>query len=212
MFNLMLIHFIGLLTPGPDFFYIIRMSARSSRRNAICAVIGICLGVAVWAGLSILGLAILFQTFPILHALIMLLGGSYLFYLGIIMLKVHENIHFDPDAEKQINQNSSIKQEIMKGLFVNLSNAKAILYFASVMSLVLVNLSSLWQMWLAFGLIFIETLLYFYTLSVLFSRPVAKRFYSQYSRYIDNGAGAIFALFGLYLIYSSVIEEMSQFS
>jgi len=60
------------------------------------------------------------------------------------------------------------------------------------------------QILTALAVITVETFLYFYVISVLFSRSVAKQFYSQYSRYIDNTAGLIFILFGIYLIYSGV--------
>ena len=60
------------------------------------------------------------------------------------------------------------------------------------------------QILTALAVITVETFLYFYIISVLFSRSVAKQFYSQYSRYIDNAAGLIFIFFGIYLIYSSV--------
>ena len=60
------------------------------------------------------------------------------------------------------------------------------------------------QILTALAVITVETFLYFYVISVLFSRSVAKQFYSQYSRYIDNAAGLIFIFFGIYLIYSGV--------
>ncbi|MGC7590014.1 homoserine/threonine efflux transporter [Bisgaard Taxon 46] len=206
MLNLMIVHFFGLITPGPDFFYVSRLAASNSRRNAICGVIGITIGVLFWALASILGLAILFTTIPMLHGVIMCLGGGYLAYLGLLMLKSRNNVVFEDATEQEINKMTSIKKEIAKGLMVNLSNAKAIIYFASVMSLVLVNLTETWQILTALLVIVVETFLYFYVISVLFSRPIAKHFYSQYSRYIDNLSGVIFLLFGGYLVYSGIIE------
>lgn len=90
MLNLIIVHFFGLITPGPDFFYVSRLAASNSRRNALCAVIGITLGVLFWALASILGLAILFNTVPVLQGLVMTLGGGYLAYLGYLMLKVNK--------------------------------------------------------------------------------------------------------------------------
>ncbi|MGC7559242.1 homoserine/threonine efflux transporter [Pasteurella sp. PK-2025] len=206
MLNVMIVHFFGLITPGPDFFYVSRLAAHNSRRNALCGVIGITLGVLFWALASVLGLAILFTTIPMLHGVIMCLGGGYLAYLGSLMLKSDTNVVFDSQSEQVLNQASSIKKEILKGLMVNLSNAKAIIYFASVMSLVLVNLTETWQILTALLLIVLETFIYFYLVSILFSRPVAKRIYSQYSRYLDNLSGAIFLLFGGYLVYSGLLE------
>ncbi|WP_386685940.1 homoserine/threonine efflux transporter [Lonepinella sp. MS14437] len=209
MLNLIVVHFFGLLSPGPDFFYVSRMAASNSRRNTVCGILGITIGVAIWAAAAILGLAILFKTLPVLHGVIMLLGGSYLCYLGLKMVKVRENTVFTELTEQDFNQETTIKAEIMKGLWVNLSNAKVVIYFSSVMSLVLVNMHEIWQMFTAFIIIVVETFLYFYIVSLLFSRPFAKRFYSQYSRYIDNVAGVIFLAFGSYLAYSGVQEILS---
>jgi len=181
MLNLMIIHLVGLLSPGPDFFYVSRISAMSSRREAIGGVIGITIGVLIWATAAVLGLAIIFATMPIIQGIVMMLGGSYLVYLGIKMAKVKTNAVFD---EKP--------------------NAKVVIYFSSVMSLVLVNITETSQILTALTVITVETFLYFYIISVLFSRSVAKQFYSQYSRYIDNAAGLIFIFFGIYLIYSGV--------
>lgn len=197
---------MGLLSPGPDFFYVSRAAAIHSRRAAIYGVIGITIGVSIWAMAAVLGLAIVFKTMPELQGIVMALGGSYLFYLGVKMARVTTNAVFD---EINSRQNTASKNEIIKGLLVNLSNAKVVIYFSSVMSFVLVNITETRQMLTALLLITIETFVYFYVISLLFSRPFAKRFYSRYSRYIDNASGVIFILFGAYLIYSGALNIMS---
>ena len=203
MLNLMIIHLVGLLSPGSDFFYVSRVSAMSSRREAIGGVIGITIGVLIWATAAVLGLAIIFATMPIIQGIVMMLGGAYLVYIGIKMAKVKTNAVFDEKQNANV-PNQSTLTSIMKGLLVNLSNAKVVIYFSSVMSLVLVNITETSQILTALAVITVETFLYFYIISVLFSRSVAKQFYSQYSRYIDNVAGLIFIFFGIYLIYSGV--------
>ena len=197
---------MGLLSPGPDFFYVSRAAATHSRRTAIYGVIGITIGVTIWATAAVLGLAIVFKTMPALQGIVMALGGSYLFYLGVKMARVTTNAVFD---ESNLVQNTASKNEIIKGLLVNLSNAKVVIYFSSVMSFVLVNITETRQMLTALLIITIETFVYFYVISLLFSRPFAKRFYSRYSRYIDNASGVIFILFGAYLIYSGALNIMS---
>ena len=197
---------MGLLSPGPDFFYVSRAAAIHSRRTAIYGVIGITIGVTIWATAAVLGLAIVFKTMPALQGIVMALGGGYLFYLGVKMARVTTNAVFD---ETNSVQNTESKNELIKGLLVNLSNAKVVIYFSSVMSFVLVNITETRQILTALFLITIETFVYFYVISLLFSRPFAKRFYSRYSRYIDNASGAIFILFGAYLIYSGALNIMS---
>ena len=194
---------MGLLSPGPDFFYVSRAAAIHSRRTAIYGVIGITIGVSIWATAAVLGLAIVFKTMPALQGIVMALGGSYLFYLGVKMARVTTNAVFD---ETNLVQNTASKNEIIKGLLVNLSNAKVVIYFSSVMSFVLVNITETQQMLTALLIITLETFVYFYVISLLFSRPFAKRFYSRYSRYIDNASGVIFILFGAYLIYSGALK------
>ncbi|EHK90151.1 LysE family transporter [Aggregatibacter actinomycetemcomitans] len=205
MLNLMFVHLMGLLSPGPDFFYVSRVAAIRSRRTALYGVIGITLGVIVWATAAVLGLAIVFKTSPALQGVVMALGGGYLFYLGVKMARVKTNAVFnDPTEEQSIDS----KSELLKGLLVNLSNAKVVIYFSSVMSFVLVNITETRQILTALLIIMVETFLYFYVISILFSRPFAKRFYSRYSRYIDNVSGVIFILFGTYLIYSGALKVL----
>jgi len=202
----MFVHLMGLLSPGPDFFYVSRAAAIHSRRTAIYGVMGITIGVTIWATAAVLGLAIVFKTMPALQGIVMALGGSYLFYLGVKMARITTNAVFD---ESNLVQNTASKNEIIKGLLVNLSNAKVVIYFSSVMSFVLVNITETRQMLTALLIITIETFVYFYVISLLFSRPFAKRFYSRYSRYIDNASGVIFILFGAYLIYSGALNIIS---
>ena len=209
MLNLIIVHFFGLLSPGPDFFYVSRKAASSSRQTTLAAILGICFGVLLWAAASILGLSLLFASSPKLQDLVMILGGSYLVYLGYKMLKVRSNAVFD---ESRVPQEGSFGKEFSLGLMVNLSNAKVVVYFASVMSFVLGGMQQTGQMLAALAIIVIEAFLYFYLVSLLFSRPLAKRIYSRYSRYIDNFAGFIFVCFGGYLIYQGWLELMNSTS
>ncbi len=210
MLNLLIVNLFGLLSPGPDFFYVSRVAAMSSRRDALCAVIGVSLGVFIWASATILGLAVLFTAMPAVQGIIMMLGGSYLIYLGSQMVQVRENVAFADTGFKQTQYKNDAWKEIRKALWVNLSNTKVVIFFSSVMSMVLNGLHEPIQMLTALMAIVTECFLYFYIISVLFSRPMAKRFYSRYSRYIDNVAGVIFILFGLFLIYSGAVETIQS--
>ena len=138
-----------------------------------------------------LGLAVLFVTIPALHGVIMLLGGSYLAYLGFLMARSKNTLNLNRTLILNLISKPRLKRNFERAL-VNLSNAKVVVYFSSVMSLVLVNITEMWQIILAFMVIVVETFCYFYVISLIFSRNIAKRLYSQYSRYIDNMAGIVF--------------------
>lgn len=51
-----LVHLIALMSPGPDFFFVSQTAASRSHREAMMAVVGISLGIMVWAGVALMGL------------------------------------------------------------------------------------------------------------------------------------------------------------
>lgn len=203
MLNILLIHLAGLLSPGPDFFYVVRQSASHSIRAGILAAIGISLGIIFWAAFSILGLVWLKQHLgDMVQYVIMVVGGSYLLYIGISMLRISDNVTFAKNSENPTALHSLT--EIRKGLMINIFNAKAGAYFTSVISGFLDNFSKLHLQIELLLLFVISTLIYFCLVALLFSRKPIRQFYSQYSRYIDNAAGVVFASFGLLLIFEGI--------
>jgi len=203
MLNILLIHLAGLASPGPDFFYVVRQSASHSIRAGILAAIGISLGIIFWAAFSIFGLVWLKQHLgDVVQYVIMVVGGSYLLYIGISMLRISDNVTFAKNSENQTALHSLT--EIRKGLMINIFNAKAGAYFTSVISGFLGNFSELHLQIELLLLFVISTLIYFCLVALLFSRKTIRQFYSQYSRYIDNAAGVVFAGFGLLLIFEGI--------
>ena len=55
------VHIIALASPGPDTFIVMQTAASKSRKEAMMCVVGITVGVAAWAAVSLLGLQWLFE-------------------------------------------------------------------------------------------------------------------------------------------------------
>lgn len=203
LMTIFLVHLAGLLSPGPDFFYVVKQSASHSIQKGILASTGIAIGIIFWAAFAIFALAYLSHNFgSLFQALIMLVGGSYLIYIGIKMLKVRSNSTFE-NSEMSLQPLNAFK-EIKDGLLINIFNAKAGAYFSSVISAFVGDLTD-FQLQMEILLLFVvSTFIYFSLVAVLFSRRPIRQFYSRYSRYIDNGAGVIFSLFGLKLIFEGI--------
>lgn len=203
MFTILLIHLAGLASPGPDFFYVVRQSAGHSNRAGVLAAIGIALGIIFWAGFAIFGLAWLNNSIgAIFQYMVMLVGGCYLAYIGSKMVRVMKNATFQNDLQNLTELRPLT--EIKKGLLINLFNAKAGVYFTSVVSAFIGNFKENSDLFILLLLFVISTLIYFVIVAVLFSRKPVQQFYSKYSRYIDNVAGLIFICFGLMLIYEGI--------
>ena len=85
--TLALVHLLALMSPGPDFFFISQTAISRSSREALMGVLGVTLGVAVWAAVALLGLNLLLEKMAWLHQLIMLGGGLYLLWMGYQLLR-----------------------------------------------------------------------------------------------------------------------------
>lgn len=205
------IQLVALISPGPDFFLITQVAVSHSRREAFMAVFGVTIGVAVWALIALLGLHLLVEQFPWIQGALYLAGGSYLSYLGLLLLK--SGLRARHQQKQGIANNVTEKvmarivderkgvEFLFKGLLTNLANPKALIYFGSVFVLFVGdNISNIMRVEI-FALVVILTFLWFAVVAILFSLPKPKAIYQKLGAYIDATAGALFLLFGLNLLY-----------
>ncbi|TCV95928.1 threonine efflux protein [Luteibacter rhizovicinus] len=195
------VHIVALITPGPDFFFVSQLAASRSKREALFGVVGIALGVAVWAALALLGLQLLLHRLVWLERGIAICGGAYLLWMAFQMLRGAVRAP-QPGAGPVVDlRGSSPLVALRRGLLTNLANPKAAVYFASIFSAFLgdsVDTSSRWGLW---TLVTVETFAWFAVVAGVFALPAMRRGYVRASRWIDGGAGVFFALFGLHLIF-----------
>lgn len=196
-----LVHFVALVSPGPDFFFVSQLAASRSRREALAGVIGIALGAAVWAALALLGLQLLLHRLAWLERGIAIVGGAYLCCMGLQMLRASWKARPDAVAPVVDVSDSSPARALLKGLATNLANPKAAVYFASIFSALLGDGMSGAARWGLWTMVTAETVLWFTLVAAIFALPAMRRAYVRAARWIDGGAGAIFALFGLHLIF-----------
>ncbi|OTH00730.1 MULTISPECIES: LysE family transporter [Acinetobacter] len=194
-----LIHFFALLSPGPDFFFVSQSAIRQSRSHAMFAALGISLSILVWAICAISGLHFLFQKIAWLQQALVILGGLYLFYLGIQLFKSA----FNKQASVQQLSTAIPKSKItllLQGFFTNMANPKALVYFSSVFSLAINADMPLTTQSSLLALIWLESLIWFALVAYLFSWHKMNAAYQRLSKWIDGLTGGIFISFGCYLI------------
>lgn len=201
MWTIFLVQLVGLISPGPDFFYIARKAMGDSRRNALLATIGICLGVGFWSLMVLFGLAALNRLIPSFQSILMILGGGYLAYSGIKMIQITQNTQLDTHPIKHYQ---SAWKEILGGLMINLSNPKIVVFFSSVLAGYVSNLGQLSDILFVLLILVGSALVYFSLIAVSLSHHKIRAFYAKNSRYLDNFAGVIFILFGGKLIYEGL--------
>lgn len=179
-----LVHLIALMSPGPDFFFVSQTAASRSRREAMMGVVGISLGIVVWAGVALMGLHLILQKMAWLHQIIMVGGGMYLCWMGWQLLRSARTQQAQPPAEAQVALPKA-GRSFIRGFLTNLSNPKAVIYFGSV-----------------FSLFVAETFVWFSLVAVVFALPAMRRGYQRLAKWIDGVAGVLFTGFGLHLIFT----------
>ncbi|MGY0147661.1 threonine export protein RhtC [Edwardsiella tarda] len=190
------VHLLALMTPGPDFFFVSQTALSRSRAEALRAVIGISLGVVVWAAVALMGLHLLLLKMAWLQRIITLGGGLYLCWMGWQMLCAARR----PATDAPLRGAPLHGSAFWRGLLTNLSNPKAVIYFGSVFSLFVGDEVGAGQRLGLFVLIVAETALWFSLVASVFALPVMRRGYQRLARWIDGVAGSLFTAFGLHLI------------
>lgn len=196
-----LVHLIALMSPGPDFFFVSQTAASRSRREAMMGVVGISLGIVVWAGVALMGLHLILQKMAWLHQIIMVGGGIYLCWMGWQLLRSARAQQAQPAAEARVALPKA-GRSFIRGFLTNLSNPKAVIYFGSVFSLFVGDSVGAGARWGLFLLIVAETFVWFSLVAVVFALPAMRRGYQRLAKWIDGVAGVLFTGFGLHLIFT----------
>jgi threonine efflux protein len=193
------IHVIALVSPGPDVALVIQNSTRYGRQTGVYIALGLSVGIFFHALLSLTGVSYLVYQQPTLFAVLQLLGGSYLLYLGGRTL--HSTKRNWRQEEGDVTSTSEYlldnkRQAFSRGFMTNILNPKALVFFVSLMSTIvppnmslLGKSSALIMLW---GLSFV----WFAALAWMLSTKRFQLKLQTASRYIDLSCGIIFTIIG----------------
>ncbi|USD65342.1 LysE family translocator [Vibrio sp. SCSIO 43136] len=196
-----LVHFIGLMSPGPDVALVVQNAARHGRSTGIAIAAGLSVGILLHSLFSLTGVSVLVHQHPTLFALVQVAGASYLLYLGIGALRslrgTSSNVFEKP---QQLIKNK--RRAFIRGFITNILNPKAVVFFISLMSsLVPADMSTTGK---AIALVILGGLSFFWFsfLAWALSTQRLQRKMHQASRYIDGLCGLVFCSVGVGIWYS----------
>ena len=133
--SILLIHFLAVISPGPDFFMAIKNSLTYSRKIGIFTAVGFGLGIGVHVFYSIAGVALLISESIVIFSIIKYLGVAYLLYIGVKSL-LAKPTYLQIEKQKHKKEVTPIKA-IFQGFLTNVLNPKATLFFLSLFTLVI---------------------------------------------------------------------------
>ncbi|MBP3088333.1 LysE family translocator [Corynebacterium sp. sy017] len=218
---LFMIWIAAIALPGPDLLQIIRVGTKDRLSGIYCAA-GIMIGNTVWIIASLLGMAALIETQPIILHLIQLFGGAYIAWMGFGSIKAgwaaRNKTHSadqelidaadsaNPAANPAQSASLSMAQALRLGIVTNLSNPKAIVFFASIFAqFIQPGMNIGWTIGIALFLIVVGCIWFIgFAIAV---RAFARRIIASGS-FIDIAAGIIFLLIGLYMVYEGTSAIM----
>ncbi|RYC41156.1 LysE family transporter [Pectobacterium zantedeschiae] len=186
---------LGMLSPGPDFFLVIRNAARYPRAAAMMTALGVICGVATHMAYCVAGLAVVITTTPWLFNVLKYAGAAYLIWIGIQALFTRGGSKMDVSNLTQ--QSVSLKKAFLQGYLCNLLNPKATLFFLAMFTQVLNIHSGIGEkLWYAM-IIWLLSLVWWPLLVVLFQSEPVRRGLAKVQKLVDKLLGTVLIALGI---------------
>ena len=132
-----LAHLIALTSPGPDTAVVLRQVSLYGRVEGYKTSLGIGIGIYIHCVLAVNGISLIIISNDFYKFAISLVGGIYILYLGISMLR-------SDLRELPVLQDNHIKKanSFLNGLITNIFNVKAFLFFVSLFTVLIDGLNN----------------------------------------------------------------------
>lgn len=131
-FTLTSIYFLALLSPGQDFFLIIKHALTHGYQKAWWSCLGIASGNALYIALAYIGHEFL-SRYALVVSLIEMGGALFLLYLGFLLLLAPK-----PSLENALHVKSKMAFKLLvQGLLSALLNPKNILFYFSLLFMII---------------------------------------------------------------------------
>ena len=193
-----IMHLIALTSPGPDTAIVIRQVSLYGRNEGFKTAVGIGIGIYLHCLLAINGISLIITSNELYKFIISIIGSVYIMYLGINMLiSKSENINND--------SKSTPKNSILIGLITNVFNVKAFLFFVSLFSFLIEDMTDIY--FYIFPIYFaLTSSLWFIFLSYIFTASKNKTFNMYSNKYLSSIMSLILCFIALFILIRSIYE------
>ncbi|MBP5955611.1 LysE family transporter [Pseudomonas anatoliensis] len=197
------IHFLAVVAPGPDFAVTIRQSVRFGRLVGICTALGIGAGISVHVLYTLLGVGALMHTTPWLLTVAKVIGGAYILYLGVSLLRSKPKSTLEGD---KIADEPAAEQTLFKafstGFLTNATNPKATLFFLAIFTTIIsastpLEIQALYGVWMCF-----VNALWFVIVALFFSSNKVRLLFMRMGHWFERTMGVVLILFAGRLMLS----------
>jgi len=132
------VYIFAIVSPGPNFILVVNSALSSTRRTGLVTALGVATGSGLFGLAGLLGVIVLIQSLPNFAILSRLIGGGYLVWLGIDMVRLGRRGNGAAGGHKSGTVPSSNALTAWRtGLFTNLTNPKAWAFYIALFTVVL---------------------------------------------------------------------------
>jgi RhtB (resistance to homoserine/threonine) family protein len=204
------VYFLAVVSPGPDFAVTVSQSVRHGRKTGLLTALGIGTGISVHVLYTLLGVGALMHASGWINRGARLLGGAYLVYLGVKLLrarpapllKAQADTRQPASAESRAARVPTARQAFMTGFLTNATNPKATLFFLAIFT-TLVSPGTPMLVQIGFGAwMCCITAIWFCLVSLLFSTARVRLQFERAGHWFERVMGAILLAFAARLLFS----------
>jgi threonine/homoserine/homoserine lactone efflux protein len=192
--------FIGAMSPGPSFVFVVRTAVARSRADGLAAAVGMGVGAMTFGALALVGLHTLMNEAAGLYWALKIAGGLYLVYLAVMIWR-HAGAPIAVGDGAYVR--SSLPRSFGLALATQLSNPKIVAVFGAVFAALLPAEPPLWLDLTLPPLIFCQETFWYALVALAFSSAGPRAMYLRARTIIDRVAGTIIGVLGVRLLFEA---------
>ncbi|WP_101758897.1 LysE family translocator [Oceanicoccus sp. KOV_DT_Chl] len=190
---------LGAMSPGPSLAVIIQITAKSNRQHGIVAAIAHGLGIACYALLAALGLAVVITQNPAVFSGLKILGAGFLLYLGFKALGLLPNQTPPAPHNQQASYHTeTLSRSFRVGFSIAILNPKVALFFLALFSQFVSEQADLSEKLMMAGTAATIDAAWYCLVASAVSRPQVMAMFTGYSDKLEK-------LFGVLIICLAVL-------
>lgn len=192
---------LAAISPGPDFFIVVKNSLSYSRKIGFLTAIGVSLALLIHLTYTLVGIGLLITEGSFFYLVLKYAGAGYLFYIGCqgFISSFKEQKPLDINSTESNNHLSS-KTALKQGFLTNLLNPKCALFFMSLFSQ-FIQVDTPWSLKIGYASInWSITLGWFLLLAFLMTGKLIVSRIGKFRMYIDRVMGCILMLLSLKML------------
>jgi RhtB (resistance to homoserine/threonine) family protein len=200
------VHFLAVISPGPDFAVTISQSVRHGRKTGVLTALGIGTGISVHVFYTLLGVGALMHASRWIDQGARFVGGAYLVYLGVKLLRAQPAPlpggagDGEQAADGKQPTAPTARRAFMTGFLTNATNPKATLFFLAIFTAI-VSPGTPMPIQIGFGIwMCCATAIWFCLVSMLFSTARVRVQFERLGHWFERVMGALLLAFAVRLL------------